>query len=425
MNLYVHQKNILKEDPTHTGLFLGTGSGKTLTTLLLSRGYVIVVCPKTQKEDRNWEREMEEKIPPHLRPFKELKVMSKEEFKRDWQELADKIGQDGKYFTLILDEAHTCLGATPTVRYVNKQPVPKNSQIFDAVRAFVEQVQPGRLYLCSATIIKSPMTVWAAGTLLGKKWNWYEWRDAYYTKLPMPGRDVWQPKKDSATKDRLAAAVKRIGYTGRLQDWFDVPSQIYKNIYVELTQKQKDRIKELPMEFPDQIVLVGKKHQVENGTLSGNEFAEAEHFENQKIEKIVDLTLEFPKMIVFAKYTAQIEQIATLVKSSGRKVFTLTGATKNRGEVIGEALTTSEYVFICQSQISSGWELPDCPVIVFASKTYSFVDYDQGLGRIQRAKNIKKNPYINLVVKGGVDDAIETCIENKCDFNERIYAEKI
>lgn len=424
MNLYVHQKNIIKEDRPITGLFLGTGAGKTLTALLLSRGYVIVICPKTQKEDQNWEREAA-KIPDSMRPFKELKVMSKEEFKRDWQELADKIGQDGQHFTVIVDEAHTALGVTPNVRYVKKVPVPKCSQIFDALKAFVEQVGPGRLYLCTATIIKSPMTVWGAGIILGKKWNWYEWRDAYYVKLPMPGREVWQPKKDSATKDRLATAVKRIGYTGRLDDWFDVPAQTFKTIHVELTERQRARIKELPMEFPDPIVLIGKKHQVENGVLAGDEFSAPEHFENQKVEKIVDLALEFPRMIVFAKYTAQIEQIATIVKSSGKKVFTLTGATKNRGEVILEALTTPEYVFICQSQISSGWELPDCPVIVFASKTYSFVDYDQGLGRIQRAKNIKKNLYISLVVKGGVDDAIETCIENKWDFNERIYAEKI
>lgn len=423
MQLYVHQKNIIKDDPKKTGLFLGTGSGKTLTALLLAREYIIVVCPKTQKEDRTWERQAE-KIPVGMRGWKDIKVFSKEEFRRDWQDLADKIGRDGAHFTLIVDEAHTCLGATPNVRYVKKQPVPKTSQIFEALKGFCDQVNPGRLYLCTATIVKSPMTVWAAGIILGKKWNWYEWRDAYYTKLPMPGREVWQPKKDTATKERLAAAVKRIGYTGRLQDWFDVPAQTFKTIHVELTEKQKARIRELELEYPDPIVLVGKKHQVENGVLAGNEFAPSEHFENQKIEKIVDLALEFPKMIVFAKYTAQIEQIATILKSSGKKVFTLTGDTKNRGEVILEALTCEDYVFVCQSQISAGWELKNCPVIVFASKTYSFVDYDQALGRIQRADNIKRNLYINLVVKGGVDDAIEKCVDNKCDFNERIYTTK-
>jgi hypothetical protein len=410
MKLYVHQQKILKEDPKKTGLFLGTGSGKTLTALLLAREYVVVICPKTQKEDRTWERQAE-KIPVEMRRWKEIKVMSKEEFRRDWQDLADRIGTDGAHFTVIVDEAHTCLGATPNVRYVKKVAIPKNSQTFDALQAFIAQVNPGRLYLCTATIIKSPMTVWAAGVVLGKKWNWYEWRNIFYTRLPMPGREIWMPKKDSAIKDRLARLVRSLGYVGRLQDFFDVPAQTWKTIHVELTEKQRQR-----------IVLIGKKHQVENGVLSGNEFSDAEHFENQKLEKLLDMAIEFPRMIVFAKYTAQIEQIATVMKSMGKKVFTLTGATQDRGTVIAEALTCEDYVFICQSQISAGWELPNCPVMVFASKTYSFVDYDQGLGRIQRANNIKKNLYINLVVRDGVDDAIEKCIDNKCDFNERIYA---
>jgi predicted helicase len=74
-----------------------------------------------------------------------------------------------------------------------------------------------------------------------------------------------------------------------------------------------------------------------------------------------------------------------------------------------------------QAQISAGWELPECPVMVFASRTYSWVDYEQAIGRIQRVNNIKKNLYINLVVKGGVDEAIDKSLLNKKDFSERVY----
>ena len=48
-------------------------------------------------------------------------------------------------------------------------------------------------------------------------------------------------------------------------------------------------------------------------------------------------------------------------------------------------------------------------------------DRIQGEGRIQRQKNIKKNLYIDLVVRGGIDEAIYKCIVDKKDFNERIY----
>lgn len=427
MNLYDHQKIIIDEDPKYTGLWLGTGSGKTRTTLLLAVGITIVVCPKTQKEDKNWERELDKLDGEH--EIKELKVVSKEEFRRDWEELAKE-----KWNTLIIDEAHTVLGATPNIRYVKRQPIPKTSQLFEAVQAFVAQVKPERLYLVTATIIRSPMTVWAAGILLGKKWDFYKWRDAFYVKLPMPGREVWKVRDDTATKDRLAAAVRQIGHIGRLEDFFDVPDQTYKTIYLDMTSEQKARVKYLPMEYPDPIVLCGKTHQVENGSLTGNEFSYSESFDNAKIDILLELAIEFPRMVIFAKYTAQIEQIEVAMKSKGYKVLILSGATKDRGAVILEANTSSQCIFIAQAQVSAGWQLGktvehreyyDYNCMVFASMDYSVVNRIQGEGRILRSDNLKKNLYIDLVMRGGIDEAVYKSIKNKEDFNDRIYGEKL
>ena len=408
-SLYKHQLDIIREDKPKTGLFLGTGSGKTLIALLLARGKTLVICPKTQKEDRNWEREAQKnniKI--------DLTVISKESFRT--------MAHAMPFFdTVIVDEAHTCLGVTPNVRWVKKQAVPKTSQLFEELEKFVLRTKPSRLYLCTATIIRSPMTVWGAGKILGKDWDFYKFRDIFYFQLPMPGRQVFSPKVDEDTKEKLANLVREIGHVGRLEDYFDVPDQTYRTVHVELSATQKARIKEMSLEFPDPLVRVGKINQIENGVLAGDEFSEPEVFTNEKIDVLLDYAIEFPKMVIFAKYTAQIAQIASAMEKAGKKVLTLTGATKERGEVIREAQEASECVFIAQAQISAGWELPEFPVMIFASRTYSFVDYDQALGRIQRANNIKKNLYINLVVKGGIDEAVDKCISQKQDFNEKLY----
>lgn len=248
-----------------------------------------------------------------------------------------------------------------------------------------------------------------------------EFREIFYTRLPVPGREIWIVKKDSATKDRLAQAVRKLGYVGRLDDFFDVPEQTFKTIPIELTAKQQARIKDMKLEYPDPLVRVGKIHQIENGVLSGDEFNVPESFPSAKIDAILDLSVEYPRMVIFAKYTAQIAQIASALRDEGKKVLALTGETKDRGGVILEANKSPNCIFIAQAQISAGWELPDYPCMVFASRTYSFVDYDQALGRIQRANHIKKNLYVNLVVKGGVDEAVHKCLETKSDFNERLY----
>jgi hypothetical protein len=76
--LFDHQKRIIDDDPKKTGLFLGTGSAKTRTALELARGKTLVICPKTQKEDQNWERENEK-----WGCGVDLTVISKETFRRD------------------------------------------------------------------------------------------------------------------------------------------------------------------------------------------------------------------------------------------------------------------------------------------------------------------------------------------------------
>lgn len=409
MELFKHQSKIIQEDKPKAGIFLGTGGGKTLIALCLARGKTLVIMPKTQYEDRNWHREAEKN---HLKI--DLTTISKETFRRDYLKLP-------KFDTIICDEAHTLLGVMPNIRWVKKQPRPKASQLYEALKDFVQRTKPSRFYLATATIMRSPMTVWGASQLLGYDFNFYEWRTTFYTQLPMPGRDVWIARQDDKTKERLANVVKKIGYIGRLEDFFDVPAQTHKVIHIELTDKQKKRIKEIPLEYPDPIVQVGKKHQIENGGLTGDEYSEPEYFENGKLDILEDLAIEFPKLVIFAKYKAQIAQITSRLKEMGKKVLILTGDTKDRGGLILEANNSKECVFIAQAQISMGWELPSFPTMVFASRTYSWVDMDQSLGRIQRANNIKKNLYIYLVVKGGVDEAVHKCLESKKDFNEKLY----
>lgn len=409
MELFAHQEKIINEDPLVCGLWLGTGSGKTLIALRLAYGKTLVIAPKTQREDMNWERELKKN-----NIDLDLTVISKEEFRKVHSTLP-------RFDTVIGEEAHTLLGVTPNIRWKNKQPIPKTSQLFETLDSFIKKTKPGRVYLCTATIIKNPMTVWGASKILGYNYDFYQWRNIFYTRLSIPGREIWVPKKDNETKERLAKIVRKIGYTGRLEDYFDVPDQTFKTIYLELNKEQKARIKTLPLEYPDPIVLIGKRHQVENGVLSGDEYSEPEVYNNDKLEKIVELSEEFPRMIIFAKYRSQIEQIALRMKKEDKKIFVLTGDTKDRGKLILEAKNTQEYVFVAQAQISAGWELPECPVMIFASMTYSYVDYAQGIGRILRVNNLKKNLYIHLITKGGVDEAVYKCIMNKQDFDEKIY----
>ena len=395
--LYDHQKKIIDEDPKKCGLFLGTGGGKSRTALSLARGKTLIIMPKTQFLDNNWGRELKKLSPEH---DIEIFQMSKETFKRDHEKLA-------RFDTVIIDEAHTIFGVTPNIRWRNRQPIPKTSQLFEAAYDYINRTKPKRLYLCTATPARNPMSVWAALTLLGKEIDWERWRRSFYVRLPMPGREVWQPKKDVKTLENLAKIVQTIGYTGRLQDWFDVPDQVDRYVHCQLSKEEEQRIHELPLEFPDPLVLVGKTHQAEQG--------------ESKLEVIDDLLAEYPKVLVFARYLDQIKKIEEHFKGK-LPVFVLTGQTKDRKKLFEDAEKSHQCLFIAQSQVSAGYELPSFRCVVYASLSYSFVDYTQSRGRVLRANALNKNLYVHLH-SGKVDVAIIKCMQGHQDFEEKIYAQ--
>lgn len=410
MKLYKHQQDIIDENRLKTGLFLGTGSGKSATALMLAEGKTLVVCPKILREDKTWQKNLE-KINKKL----DLTVVSKEDFRRDWEGY-------GYYDTIIFDECHQISGVTSAIKWVKKVAYPKASQLFEAALAYLEKHPPKRLYLLTATPTRSAMCVYGLGRLLGRDWDFYKFRSIYYTPVMMNFREIWIPKKDKETQDRLGLCVRGLGYTGQLSDWMDVPEQTHKVINIELTKEQKDKIKDLPLEFPDPLVLIGKKHQVEQGVLKGNEFEPSQTFKTGKLEAIEDLYNEFGKVLVFAKYTEQIEQIKLHFKDY--LVFSITGDTKDRGSVIQAAEQYTNCIMVIQSTISAGYELPSFRCTIFASESYSIVDNIQSIGRTLRANNLQKNLYIYLV-SGEIDKAVRKAIELKGDFSEAIYSKLI
>ena len=417
--LYDHQKKIIDANPLKCGLFLGTGASKTRTALVLAEGDTLVICPKQQRDDKTWERE-NEKWETNVG----LMVISKEDIRKMWDILPH-------FDTVIIDECHNNLGVMPAYVQRKKIQIPKTSQIFDATQKFLEKHPPTRFYLLSATPAPKPMSVWAIGVLFGHKWDFAQFRSKYYNEIRMGGvRRVWMPKKDEATRQELADLIKRLGYTGGLNDFFDVPEQTHKTVEIDLTAEQKRAIADVSFSEPDPLVRRARLRTVENGVLYGKKIEEGEGkvdimssetilFKNNKIPYILEKAQEFPKLLIFANYTAQILEIEKALKKEGYNVSTLTGATKDRTFIQRVNESPEPHIIIAQSSISSGYELPTFPCVIYASKSFRYVDYEQSTGRVLRSNALKKNLYIHLVVKGCDMDCHNTIMSGQ-DFQERL-----
>ena len=411
MKIFAHQQKILDDSPDKCGLWLGTGSGKTALALWLAHGPTLVIAPKTQIQDKSWEREFRKLNPPDV----QLTTISKETFRRDWEKLP-------RYETIIIDEAHTVLGCQPATFQKHYVRYPRTSQLYTATRSYLTRHPPLRLYLLSATPDRSPMAIWGARQILGFNDHFENWREEFYTQVRIGRNDIWMIKNNECAKNALSKYIKECGYVGRLQDWFDVPEQTFKTDFVELTAEQRALKKELKLDYPDPLRLAGKEDQCENGILIGDEYVETRTFKNEKEAKILDYALEFPKLLLFARYTAQLKRYEQTLKEQGYKVLTLTGETKDKGQVIKEANESKACIVLAQSQISAGYELPDYPCTIFASLSGSLVDLIQAQGRTLRVNNLQKRLYIYLVARGGRDEKrYNANVILKQDYHEAIY----
>lgn len=400
MKLYAHQKTILDLNPSRYLLALGTGTGKTRTALLLAQKNgtrALVICPKTVKEAKTWENEC---IKLHINPSL-ITVLSRETFRRDWESIPT-------HDTLILDESHTMMGVLPIFRQRKKVLIPKRSQICEAIMDWNATHKPRNVYLATATPERTPMLIWSYATLLGKNWKFEEFRDAFYVKLNMPGREVWTPKKDSVTKERLGMLIRSLGSAVRLEDCFDVPEQSFKTEYLPITPQMKEDIAETKLEYPDPIVHFLKAHQIENG--------------DSKHDRISEYASEFNKLLIFAKYTEQIMALTAMLRKQGYDVLVLTGDTKNREQFFIDANSKTKCIVVAQASISAGYELPSFPCVIFASLSWSWVDHTQALGRVQRANALKKNLYVYIISKGGVDEHAYNTVIGKTDFSLAKYS---
>ncbi len=359
-----------------------------------------------------------------FRLWKDLTVINYDMFWRKWEEMP--------YFdTVILDEGHRALGVLPATRQRNGVAIPNTSKTFEAILRYLQRHKPKRFYICTATPMGKPMNVWALAKLFGKNWDFFKFRAAFYFPTMMGRRQVWMPKKDEATRQRLALAVQKLGYTGALSDFMDVPEQTHKTIKIELSDEQKRAIKTLDEEEADPLVRRSRLRTIENGVLyakkveSLNEkedvmVKETKHFKNSKIDYIVERAQEFPKLFVFAAYTAQVHAIADALRKEGHEVKTVVGSTGDRATVFDEMEKMKRGIVVVASQICEGYRVPSAPCMIFASKSNRFVAYDQGKGRILDGQHLKRNLYIHLVVPDGADADCHASIMSGVDFQEKL-----
>jgi superfamily II DNA or RNA helicase len=403
VNLYAHQQRMVDSSPDKHLLAFSTGTGKTITAISLVNGKedcdaVLVICPKTNVVQ--WAREIEKYIAEGMY----VSVISKEEFKKQVKFL-------DRYDAVIVDEAHYFAGMT--------------SQLAKSLFWYMEKHDIKYRYLATATpYLSSPLNIFTLAKHLGYKWNYINFKHKFFYEINMGGRVI--PQLRPNMEGEVAKLVQLIGTTVDMKEVAVVPEQTHDMELVELTDEQSAAIEEV---FdPQFIVRWTKKHQIENGFQYMGKFNKdglLETYKNNKVARLVELARTEPKIIIVCRYKAQIQYYADKIGRmlDEKPIYILDGNSKDKQSVIDRANAEKTCVLLVQASCSAGYELPTFRTMVFASMSFSYVDYKQMIGRNLRINHLEENKYLHLVAEG-VDMDVYRCIMRKEDFSMAIYGDQ-
>lgn len=398
IKLFNHQQRILERKPKRCLLAWGTGTGKTITSihLALQNGRdFLVICPKALKE--KWNREIQSVTQNSV-----YLILTKEEFKKQAPKLH-------AFTTVIVDEAHYFSGM--------------KSQLSKSLISYLREKEIDYIYLLTATpFMSTPWNIYRLAQILGYDWSYISFLSKFFSQVRMGGRIV--PVVRPHMEEEIAKLVHRIGDVVNLDECADVPDQIFEIEYFKTNKKQIEEMEAVALKETNPVVKYTKFHQIENGSLKGDEYNADKIIEADKHQRIFELVKENPKLAVFCRYNLQIDALEALLKAQNKKVFIIRGDVQNRDEVVTEAENCPNCVILINAACSEGYELPSFGVIVFASLSFSYKDYKQAQGRFLRINRLKKNVYIHLLNEDSVDEGVYKSISKKEDFDIAIYAKK-
>lgn len=136
-------------------------------------------------------------------------------------------------------------------------------------------------------------------------------------------------------------------------------------------------------------------------------------------ERLLDILQEHSKLIVFYNFDYELESLRALAEENGIVYSEWNG---KKHEPIPE---TDSWLYLVQYRAGAeGWNCIVTDTIVFYSQTYSYKDFRQSAGRIDRLNTpFTELYYYTFVSASKIDVGISRCLKNKKDFNEKSFIE--
>ena len=434
-----YQSRILEElqDQPAIALFMGTGTGKTLTSLFRFKknptSNLLIICPKkvvTQWEDviRNFDDTLD------IMQFKKTSTAN-DKNQKIIEDKADVIIVNFEIihklpalltvvdnnWTIIVDESHKIkeLGT-------RKSPVKVTKAVLT-----LGLLSPYKIILTATPTQKSYggyIDYFTQLKFLGKMpMNLTEFKQKYVIEkdLILPGRPYpikeiigyyksneideilqqvarrYVPKKGDFDPEHIKIKINRTSSYARTKR-----EMVYEDIILDNVSRKRIGLKTLT-----------------GGTISGyNEYREPFTFEDNtnKIDWLEEFLGNTDETVaIYYQYNVELASLEKLMNKLGKKYIIINGNTKDKYEAIRGNYDVLLGQYQAAAESLDGLQHKS-HIAVFYSMPESSLLYKQALGRIDRIGQTKVPIYYYLVMEKTIDEKIFDMIEKKVEFSEEV-----
>ena len=391
--LYSFQKKLTEKAKHNYFYAADTGTGKTIMSIHHylkhnNNGKLLIVAPPAKVKEKGWNKDIKfiEKEYNIEIPFT---IISYGVLAKRWHEFKD--------YYVIFDEAH----------YV-KNPTSKRGK-----SALLLTRKSDGFCLLTATPISNG---WQDSINYFLMFGYYKNKTDFMRQHAIIEKQYFGSKSFNtvvgwANEERLEKQYKEFVTSIKKRDCLDLPK------YLPITIDFK----------PSKEYKTIKKDRVLGDVAfdtSGKLLAGLRYYANQKdklnyLEMLVESTEE--NIVVFYQFKNELDSIEKMLHKTDKLIYFVNG----NGTVLPEEEdkpTLKNSVTLVQYQAgAAAIELQYANVIVFYTPTYSFQDYEQAKGRIERNGQKHKMTAYLFNTKGTIEEDVWNALENKKDFSEKRF----
>jgi len=260
--------------------------------------------------------------------------------------------------------------------------------------------------------------------------SFYAFRNRYFD---MTGYGAHTPVMKRHMEQEFTQRLHCIAFRATKADCLDLPDTVdivrlvelepaARRTYRDLVRDSYAELGEGSVTATNILTRLMRLSQLTGGFIGNDDDPAPRQISRAKLAALEDIidqaTAEGRKLVVMARFVAEIEAICKLLEKMGVGYSCIKGGVKDRDEQVA-AFQNDPAVQVFVGQIATagmGITLTAASTMVFYSLDYSMSNFEQAKARIHRVGQAEKCTYIYLTAWGTVDEKVLAALREKADL---------